>query len=344
MKLPGKGMSWREFLKDLRLEWSHDNLSTIASAVTFSAVLSLFPFLLFVVAVVSRFIDPAREASIIDQLSRLAPAAAVQLLSDWIRSLAGRQHTGLASLSIVASLWAASGAIATLMGALNTVHGVTETRPFWKTRGIALAMTLCAALLSIVASVALLAAPALAGKLGAPLGTVVVWLRLPLAALIMIFLWAILYYALPDVEQRFRFLTPGSVTGVLLWVAASYGFSEYVAHFNSYEATYGALGGVVILLVWMWISAQVVLAGAEINAILEPRSAGGKRAEARLTSEAGEDLTRSQKPQAPPDDVLTAREPTPNLRPPMSRARVAAEAVGAAALLWALLRRPRTTG
>ena len=104
----------------------------------------------------------------------------------------------------------------------------------------------------------------------------VLWLRLPVAGLLMMAVWAMIYYVLPDVEQKFKFITPGSVVGVLLWLLASAGFSMYVKNFGSYDVSYGALGGVIVMLMWMWISAQVILIGAEINAILEHKSPEGK--------------------------------------------------------------------
>ena len=93
----------------------------------------------------------------------------------------------------------------------------------------------------------------------------------------MMFLWALLYYVLPDVEQEFKFITPGSVVGVLLWVVASWGFGKYVSNFGSYDKTYGSIAGVIVLLFWMWISSLVLLVGAEVNALIEHRSPEGKR-------------------------------------------------------------------
>ena len=117
-----------------------------------------------------------------------------------------------------------------------------------------------------------MAAPALIHYLGGPLTAVVRWLRIPVAGTLMLFLWAAIYWVLPDVERRFRFITPGSVVGVPVWLLASWGFSEYVIHFPKTQAVYGALGGVMVLLLWMWISAQVLLVGAEINAVIEHSS------------------------------------------------------------------------
>ncbi|HET9452575.1 MAG TPA: YihY/virulence factor BrkB family protein, partial [Aggregicoccus sp.] len=180
------------------------------------------------------------------------------------------------------------------------------------------------------------ATPALAGWLGEPLGTVVQWLRLPVAGLLMMFLWACLYYFLPDVEQKFKFLTFGSIVGVLLWVIASWGFSKYVANFGSYDANYGALGGVIVMLMWLWISAQVILLGAEINAILEHKSAEGKSPGQHELGKAGPAASKSEVEKAggrklpgntgfhpPPRSVVTGKPPAPP-QPP-----------GLAAAIWA---------
>jgi membrane protein len=155
------------------------------------------------------------------------------------------------------------------MNALNTVHGVRERRPFWKVRAVALLTTLFATVGGFVAALVGVAAPAFAKALGPEFALAVTWLRLPVAGFLMMLVWAVLYYVLPDVEQRFRLITPGSVAGVLLWLAASWGFSFYLTHFPSSQAVYGALGGIVVLLLWMWISALALLLGAAINAVLE---------------------------------------------------------------------------
>lgn len=285
MRFPGHGMTWKEFLLALKDEWTKDRVSDVAGMVTFFGLLALFPFILFLVALGGILIDPGQATQLIDQLSKIAPPAVTQILGERVRSLAQTKSTGLLTISALVAIWSASGGIGALMRALNTTYGVTESRKWWKTRGIALGMTLFAALLALVAALLAVAAPPLARAVGGPIGTVLLWGRLPVAGLLMMFLWACLYYFLPDVEQRFRFITPGSVVGVVLWVIASWGFSVYVANFGKYEVTYGTLGGVVVMLVWMWISSQVVLLGAEINAVVEHRSPEGKDPGARRIGE-----------------------------------------------------------
>jgi len=276
MVLPGKGMSWKAFFKTLKNEWVRDEVGDVAGALTFRVILALFPFLLFLVSLAGLLIEPAQAQVLIHELARVAPREVTLILSERIQSLANSRPVGLLTVGGVGAVWAASRGVVALISALNKVYGVTESRPIWKLRGIALLMTLGAAVVSILAAFAVIVTPALAGKLPGELGAVVMWLRLPVAGLLMMFLWAVLYYVLPDVEQRFRFITPGSVVGVLIWVVASWGFSQYVANFGKYDVNYGAIGGVIVMLLWMWISAQVILLGAEINAILEHRSPEGK--------------------------------------------------------------------
>ncbi len=275
MVLPGKGMGWMEFFKALKNEWKRDDVGDVAGALTFRAVLALFPFLLFLVSLAGVIIDPHQAQTLIQELGKVAPKEVTAILGERIQALANSNPVGLLTVGGVGAIWAASGGVVALMDALNTAYGVEEKRPFWKLRGIALLTTLGGAVIAIAAALAVLVIPAIADKLG-PLGTVLTWLRLPIAGVVMMGLWAVLYYVLPDVKQKFTFITPGSVVGVIIWVVASWGFSKYVANFGSYDVNYGAIGGVIVMLLWMWISAQVILLGAEINAILEHRSPEGK--------------------------------------------------------------------
>lgn len=276
MRLPGKGMSWKEFLVALKNEWAKDKVGDTAGALTFFAILAIFPFLLFLVSLASVIIDPAQAQALIQELGKVAPAQVTQILGDRIQSLAKDNSVGLLTVGGIGAVWAASGGVVALMNALNTVYDVQETRPFWKVRGIALLMTLGGAGFSILAALAAVAAPVLAARMGGPVETVVNILRLPVAGILMMGVWALTYYLLPNTEQRFRFITPGSVFGVIVWLIASWGFSVYVANFGSYDANYGPLGGVIVLLLWMWITSQVLLLGAEINAVIEHKSPDGK--------------------------------------------------------------------
>ena len=307
MKLPGGGgMSAKEFLKSLGAEYSRDNVGDAAAAVTYAGVLALFPFLLFLVSLASVIIAPAQAEQLVSELSRVAPPEVTKIVGERIRDLGRNDNPGLLTIGALGAIWAASSGVQALMRALNITYGVREGRPFWKVKLLAIGMTLVSGVLAVSAAVVAIGAPAVGGLVGGPLGTLMKWAALPAAGLVMMLLWALLYYVLPDVEQEFRFITPGSVGGVLLWLVASAGFSAYVANFGKYDATYGSLGGIIVLLLWMWISSLVMLVGAEANAILEHRSVEGKRAGAKALADDGPSGAKHEV--LPPTDPRQATE------------------------------------
>jgi membrane protein len=293
MILPGRDVPFSDFARALWREIQNDHLVDYAGSVAFSAILALFPFLLFAVALAGVVIDPSTLDAMVEQIRRLAPAQVADLLDERLRALTSGARPGVLTLGAVGAVWAASGAVASLITAFDICYDVEETRPFWKTRGLAVLVTLAAAVLFIVASAIALATPALAGALGQPLGTLVMWLRWPVSALIMMLIVACLYYILPDVEQDFKLITPGSIVAVVTWVLASLGFSLYAGHFGNYEVVYGTLGSVIVLLLWIWISALAVLLGAEINAVIEHLSPEGKRTGAKSLADRGADQPKS---------------------------------------------------
>ncbi|NOK16244.1 YihY/virulence factor BrkB family protein [Corallococcus carmarthensis] len=294
MVLPGKGMSWKEFFKSLKDEWGRDNVGNVAGALTFQGILALFPFLLFLVSLAGVLIDPHQAQQLIQEMSKVAPQEVTKILGERLEALASSNPVGLLTIGGVGAVWAASGGVVALMEALNTVYGVEEKRPFWKKRGIALLTTLGTALTVVLAAIVAIVTPAIANKLGEPLSGILLWLRMPVAGLLMMCLLAVLYYVLPDVKQKFKFITPGSIVAVLIWVAASWAFSMYVANFGSYDVNYGAIGGVIVMLLWMWISCQVILLGAEINGILEHKSPDGKSPGQRDPDAPGPNVTKTE--------------------------------------------------
>lgn len=287
MRLPGSGMSWKEFGVGLKDELLEDNVTDLAAGVTYYGVLALFPFLLFLVALASLVITPTQVQALLQQLAQVAPAEVTRIVGDRMQQLAAQQNVTLVGFGALGAIWAASGATLALMRALNAAYDVTEQRPFWKVRVIAVLMTIVTGVLSLAGALATVGAEPIAAALGGPVGTAILWLRLPAAGLVMMFLWALIYYVLPDVEQEFRFITPGSVVGVLMWVIASWAFGKYVANFGHYDKTYGSIAGMIVLLFWMWISALVLLVGAELNALVEHRSPEGKRPGAKSMKDIG---------------------------------------------------------
>lgn len=276
MKLPGKGYPWKQFFIDVKNEYTKDKVNDTAGAMTFFGLLAMFPFLLFLVALAGLIIQPEQAQQLIHQLSGVAPQAAVSIIETQMMSIVTGNNTGLLSVGALGAIWAASNGVLAVSRALNTAYGVEETRPFWKTRGIAILFTLGGGLLAIISTLLILALPAVANMFPAPISTLIMWGRVPAAALLVMFVWAVAYYVLPNVKQSFKFISPGAVIGVVIWMIASLGFSLYVSNFGNYDATYGSLGGVIVLLLWMWISSQVLLVGAEINAVIEHRSPEGK--------------------------------------------------------------------
>ena len=287
MNLPGHGLTWKKFFSDLKTEVNRDMVFDWAGAVTYSGLLAIFPFMLFLLALASVVIQPSQAEVLVEELGRVAPGAVTEILGERIRALGEGSSPGLLTVGALGAIWAASGGVQALSRALNVMYGVRESRPFWKVKGTAILMTLITGVLALAAALVAIVSPVIANFVGGPIGAAIVWLRLPAAGLLMMLLWAILYYVLPDVQQKFKFITPGSVGGVILWVLASYGFSLYVANFGSYDATYGSVGGIIVMLLWIWISSLVLLIGAEVNAIIEHRSPEGKRAGAKSLKQKG---------------------------------------------------------
>jgi|GEM_PF-189905 len=341
MRVPGKTMGWKAFGKALKTRWADDKASDFAASVTYFGLLAIFPFLLFLVALASVVIDPAQAQQLIDQLSHVAPGPATEIIGGRIRALAAGNNSGLLTIGAVGALWAAAGGVVALIRALNTVDGVEETRPFWKVRLIALGLTVFAAIFSVVSGVVMIASVPVAHAVGEPLGTLILWLRFPVAAGLMICLWAVLYNVLPDTHHPFRLFSFGAVVGVVVWVIASWGFSVYVSHFGKYDATYGALGGAIVLLIWMYLSSSVILLGAEMNRVLDhaaeapaevpdpdvaaPRASAdpSRRVASRPDRTPPAHASLRPGPRPPSRDVSPGRPSSPRVAPPGARSRSA---------------------
>jgi membrane protein len=248
----------------------------LAAALTYYSVLSIFPALLVLVSL----IDLAGQATIqalLDNLGKVAPGSVNQILEAAIRNLQqSRGSAGvLAVVALAAALWSASSYIAAFMRASNTIYDVPEGRPVWKTLPIRLGVTLVVMLLLAVSATAVVATGGLADRIGRLLGlgsaVVTVWeiAKWPLLLLVVSFMFALLYWASPNARQGFRWVSPGGILAVVLWMVVSAGFALYVANFAAYNQTYGSLAGVIIFLVWLWLSNLAILLGAEFNAELE---------------------------------------------------------------------------
>src|SRR5262249_26662352 len=181
------------FLKRLLEEWQHDAISESGAALTFYSILALFPFLIFLVALASYFITPDNMDALLVQLSQVAPENVTKLIGNRLHSLQQTRKGGLLSLGAIGALWSASSGVMALKSALNRAYDVEETRPFWKTRLMGLLATIVAGALSLVAMLAAVVVPAIAHAIGGPIGTALVWLRLPIAGFLVMVLWALIY-------------------------------------------------------------------------------------------------------------------------------------------------------
>jgi membrane protein len=260
-----------------------DNVTDNAAALTYYSLLSLFPALLFGAALLGVFGQSGLIENAASYLERAgAPPDTVNAVTGALRSAMKQHSTAIVSLVIglAVSLNGASGAFGAVGRALNKIFRVQEGRGFVRHKLNDLLWTLVVALLVLITVVAIFLGGGLAsdvlGKIGLGDTAATIWAvaRWPVALAVTMTIYAIVYYAAPNVEvRRFRWISPGAVTGVALWIAASAGFFVYVSHFSSYGATYGAFAGVVILLIWLWLTNVVLLFGAELNAVVDLRRA-----------------------------------------------------------------------
>ncbi|MBF0676399.1 MULTISPECIES: YihY/virulence factor BrkB family protein [unclassified Pseudomonas] len=276
-----RGMGIVQLFKCAVKEFSEDEMPTYAAALSFQALFSLFPFLLFLVALISffdlqPFFDWLRE-----QAALLLPGQAMEQVDKVILQFQS-QKAGLFSFAILIALWTASAGVRSMMVAMNRAYDVPEGRPMWKLYPLSTFYTLGIALMLLSAAALMVVGPTLMGRLAGLVGfedylvILWAWLRWPVAILLLIVAVAVIYYVTPDVKQEFRFITPGSLVAVLVWIAASLGFGVYVQNFADYSATYGSIGAIIVMLMYFYISAAVLLFGAELNAVIEHQDPQGK--------------------------------------------------------------------
>jgi membrane protein len=269
--------SWIDVAKRTIKEFREDNLTDWAAALTYYAVLAIFPALIVIVSILGLIGESATQP-LIDNLGKVAPGPAQEIFTNAITNL--QENQGAAGLAFViglaTALWSASGYTAAFMRASNAIYEIEEGRPVWKSLPVRVGVTLALVIGTVLCAVAVVFTGGLAEQAGNVIGlgdgAVTAWsiAKWPVLLLIVSFLFALLYWAAPNVKQPgFRWITAGGLFAVLVWVLASVAFAFYVANFGSYNKTYGTLGGVITFLVWLWVSNIAVLLGAEFNAELE---------------------------------------------------------------------------
>ena len=270
--------SWFYVLRKTMHEFTEDQCTDLAAALTYYAVLSVFPAALALVSLLGVFGQAEKSVqTVVDTLSPLVSEKMLGTIEPALQQIASSDAAGFALiLGVVAALWSASGYVGAFGRAMNRIYEIDEGRPFWKLRPIMLLLTLVAVLLAALALLMLIVSGPLAESIGNVLGigdaalTVWTFAKWPVLALIVILVVGLLYYTTPNVQQpKFRWLSVGAAVAILIWVLASVGFAFYVANFSSYNKTYGSLAGVIVALLFLWITNLALLFGGELDAELE---------------------------------------------------------------------------
>jgi membrane protein len=273
-----KKQTWKYVLQRTIHEFVDDQCPDIAATLTYYGVLSMFPALLALVAVLG-LVGQAETTTdaLLDTVRSVAPGQAVDLLRDPIRELVNSPAAGFALIGgILGALWSASAYVGAFSRAMNRVYEIDEGRPFWKLRPTMLLMTLIAVILIAIMGVILAVSGPVLNAIGGALGlgetALTVWniAKWPILVALAVLTLALLYYITPNVKQpKFRWMSMGALIALVVLAIASAGFAFYVANFSSYNKTYGAIGGVIVLLLWVWIANLALLFGAEFDSETE---------------------------------------------------------------------------
>lgn len=288
------GLTVRELGARVYAEFSKDDLSDRAAALAYYFLFSLFPALLFLTALVGFLPIPDLMGRLMAYVSQAMPPDAASIVEKTLQEIMAGSSGGLLSIGVLGALWAGSNGMSSIMSALNAAYDVDEGRPWWKAKALAIVLTIGFSLFLLTALILVVFGPkigeTLAGYVG--LGDVftLVWnvVSIPVVMILVAIGIGLVYYLAPNVEQRWRWVTPGSVVALVLWLAASFGLRYYVGNFANYNATYGSIGGVILLMLWLYLSGLAILIGAEVNAEIEQAAA---RRGAEDAKQSGEERT-----------------------------------------------------
>jgi membrane protein len=288
------GLTPRQLGRKVVAGINDDNLLGRAAELAYNFVLALFPLLLFLVAAAGLFATRATllRTNLMTYLSQVLPSAAFQLVSKTIDEVMRNASNGKLTFGILLTIWFAAGGMNAMISGLNGAYELRESRSFLKVRAIAVGLTIAISFLIILAIVTILAGGYVANVVGSYYGlhevTIIAWrvAQILVAIAFVTCSFSLIYYFAPDVEeQHWYWITPGSIVGVLLWIAASFGFRAYLHFFNSYSKTYGSLGAVMILLMWLYVTSFSFLVGGVINAQIEHAAAKRGHPEAKAPGE-----------------------------------------------------------
>ena len=275
-------ISWPVLLKRTAREAWADDIANLAAQQAYYFFFALLPALLALISIASFFPIHNLVPEIAARLGRIAPDDVTRIVTEQIKQISNTNAGGLLTFAFLFALWSSSNAVMSMSSTLNTAYDVTEGRPFWKVRLMAIGLTVGLAVFILVSMTLVIAGPAIAQRLADALNLgaafVSTWsvLQWPVVFMLVVTAIALIYYYSPDVEQDWVWITPGSILAAALWVVVSLGFKFYVARFGTYNETYGVIGGVMVLLLWFYLSGMAILAGAELNAEIEHTSPYGK--------------------------------------------------------------------
>jgi membrane protein len=266
---------WPAVIRQTLREIGEDHCFGLAAQLAFYFLLALFPALLFLVALAGYLPVENVLGELLASVETIAPRELVQLLRGQLSQIAGGSHASLVTLGIVGAIWSSSAAMVAIIDALNHAYDVTEWRPWWKRRLLAIVLTVALAALTIIALTLVLIGPPLAAAaarwLSLPDSTYLFWavLRWPAMILCVVLTVDLVYHFAPNRPGRWVWITPGSLLATALWIASSLAYRVYVVNFSDYTATYGTIGGAIVTMLWFYISGLAILIGAELNGVIE---------------------------------------------------------------------------
>ncbi|MGZ6141891.1 MAG: YihY/virulence factor BrkB family protein [Myxococcales bacterium] len=284
-------MSATQFVKKLGARLRDNAATDRAAQLSYYFLFALFPFLFFVVTLAAYLPVKGVIGDLVARVDPLMPDEAMGIIRSQLTALTTQQRPHFLTLGLALAVWSASRGVDAIRTSLNLSYDVKESRPWWRTQGSALLVTVSCSVLILLAVVGVTLGGSaglwLAGHLHVDKFWPLLWdwLRWPITALGVMLVFALLYYFLPDVKQEWRFITPGSVIGTSLWLLASWLFSLYADNFGSYDRMYGSIGGVIALLTWLYVTGLIFIVGGEINALIEHESREGKAKGARAAGE-----------------------------------------------------------
>jgi membrane protein len=275
-------LSWPELFKRTLSETLADDVFNLAAQQAYYYFFALFPALLAMISIASFFPVENLIDEIVQMLGRVAPPDVLKILVEQIQKISQSNAGGILTIAFLFTIWSSSSAVVSMCSTLNAAYDITEGRPWWKVRLTAIGLTLGLALFILVSMTLVIAGPTLAERIADTmrLGAAFEWtwkiVQWPVVFVLVATGIAMVYYFAPDAEQEWVWITPGSILATTLWVAVSLGFKFYIANFANYNETYGAIGGVMVLLLWFYVSGIALLVGAELNAEIEHASPYGK--------------------------------------------------------------------